>query len=89
MGLPSHRRKTAPLFPDDSTAAQEACNHYQAAGQDEDISRDSKSAGGQQTQVVTLLQHSPNSYTQNRCSTNLEEKGIGRGRRWYKIIISV
>lgn len=45
----SHRGQTASLLPDDSTAAQEACNYHQAASQDEDISRDSKSAGCQQT----------------------------------------
>lgn len=74
LGAQSHRGQTAFLLPDDSTAAQEACNHHQASSQDEDICRDSKSAGGQQTQVVTLLHQCPDSNTQNSCSTHLEEK---------------
>lgn len=55
MGPLSHRAQAASLLPDNSTAAQEACNYNQAASQDEDISRHSKSAGRQQTQVVALL----------------------------------
>lgn len=74
MGPLSHRGQTASLLPDDSTAAQEARNYHQAASQDEDISRHSKSAGCQQTQVVTLLHQCPDSYTQNSCSAHLEEK---------------
>lgn len=75
MGPLSHRGQTASLLPDDSTTPQEACNHHQAAGQDEDVRWDSKSAGGQQTQVITLLHQCPDSYTQNSCSTHLEKKG--------------
>ena len=55
VSLLSHRGQTAPLFPDDSTTAQEARDHHQAASQDEDIRRHGKSAGGQQAQVVALL----------------------------------
>lgn len=75
MGLLSHRGQAASLLPDDRTTAQEASNNHQAASQDEDIRRDSKSAGCQQTQVVTLLHQRPDSYTQNSRSTHLEEKG--------------
>lgn len=55
MGPRSHHAQAASLLPDDSTAAQEARNYDKAASQDEDIGRHSKSAGCQQTQVVTLL----------------------------------
>ncbi|KAG7225721.1 hypothetical protein INR49_012307 [Caranx melampygus] len=51
VGLLSHRGQTASLFPDDSTTAQEACDHHQAASEDEGICRDSKGTGGKQTQV--------------------------------------
>lgn len=75
----SHHGQTASLLPDDSTAAQEACNHHQAASQDKDIRRHSKSAGCQQTRVVTFLQQCPDSYTQNSRSTHLEDKGREEG----------
>lgn len=75
MGPLSHHGQTAPLLPDDSKTAQEACNHNKAAGQDENISWDSKCAGGQQTQVVALFHYGPDSYTQNSSSTHLKEKG--------------
>lgn len=75
VGLQSHHGQTAPLLPDDSTTAQESCNHHEAASQDEDICWDSKCAGGQQTQVVALLHYCPDSHAQNGSSTQLKETG--------------
>ncbi len=78
MGLLSYPGQTAPLLPDNSTAAQEAGDHHQAASQNENVRWDSESAGCQQTQVVALLHQCPDSYTQNSCPTHLEEKGRRR-----------
>lgn len=82
-GPPSHRRQTGSLLPDDSAAAQEACDHHQATSQDEDVGSDSKRVGGQETQVPALLHQCPDTYTQNSCSAHLKEwvEVMGRVRQ--------
>lgn len=58
---PPHHRQTDFLLPDDSAAAQEASHHHQATGHNQGVRWDSKCARSEQTQVVALLHHSPDS----------------------------
>lgn len=68
----AYRRKEVPLLADDGTAAQEARDHDQAAGEQEDIRRHGECTGGQKTQIISFINQSPDPHPHHNPSTHLQ-----------------
>lgn len=74
QGRWAYRRKETPLLTDDGAAAQEARDHDQGTSQKEDIGRHGERAGGQQAQVISFINQSPDPHSHHDPSTHLKEE---------------
>lgn len=77
----THSGEAAPVLPDDGTEAQEAGHHDESAREDEDVGGSGKGAGGQDTEVATLLHQGPDAQRQDGSPADLREIHLVRGGR--------
>lgn len=78
--------EAAPLLADDGAAAQEARDHHQAAGQDEDVGGDGEGAGRQQAQELALLHQRPHAHAQDGGTSHLKVQFYTQGHYMHFLL---
>lgn len=75
-----HQQQTSVLSPD-AAAAEDDDEEDEGPGDDEDVPGESVGGGGQQRDVLVLVDHRPQTDGQHPAAGQLEPEEV---RRWYK-----